>query len=396
MPVLSAAMPIMLLVVFVDLVGFGIVIPLLPFFAKRFAASPFEVTAMLSMYSLLQLVSAPLWGRFSDRNGRKPALYASIIASIISYRWMSHADALWMLFAARALQGASAGNISVCQAYIADVTSPQTRARGMAAMGGAFGLGFMCGPFIGGVLAGPHPTSFSVSLPGYAAALFSALALVIAVFSLKESFPPERRAALRPPIGRFAQIGEAFSRPRLRILMALFFATTFAFAGMETTFGLWGHDRMHWGPQQVGYMFGFVGATLVVMQSGVVRRLAKTIPEERLLISGLVLITIGLFLLAIAASLPIALLANFLLASGIATTSPMITSLVSREADEMEQGVILGVNQSVGSFARVTGPALAGLAYTVGGSALPYFLGAAIMLAPIWLAMGLVRDRVPA
>ena len=178
--------------------------------------------------------------------------------------------------------------------------------------------------------------------------------------------------------------------------MALFFATTFAFAGMETTFGLWGHDRMHWGPQQVGYMFGFVGATLVVMQSGVVRRLAKTIPEERLLISGLVLITIGLFLLAIAASLWVALLANFLLASGIATTSPMITSRVSREADEMEQGVILGVNQSVGSFARVAGPALAGLAYTVGGSALPYFLGAAIMLAPIWLAMGLVRDRVPA
>lgn len=389
-------MPIMLLVVFIDLVGFGIVIPLLPFFAKRFAASPFEVTAMLSMYSLFQLFSAPLWGRFSDQYGRKPALYASIVASIASYLWMSHAGALWVLFAARALQGASAGNISVCQAYIADVTTPQTRARGMAAMGGAFGLGFICGPLIGGVLAGPHPTDFSVTLPGYAAALFSLLALVIAALALKESFPAERRATLGPRLGRIAQIADAFSRPRLRILMALFFVTTFAFAGMETTFGLWGHDRMHWGPQQVGYMFGFVGVVLVVMQGGVVRRLAKTIPEERLLTVGLLLITLGLFLLALASSLWLAVLANFCLASGMATTSPMISSLVSREAGALEQGVILGVNQSVGSFARVAGPAFAGIAYTVGGSALPYFLGAAIMVAPIWLAMGLVRDRVAA
>ncbi len=389
-------MPIMLLVVFIDLVGFGIVLPLLPFFAKRFGASPFEVTMMLSTYSLGQLVSAPLWGRFSDRNGRKPALYASMIASILSYLWMSHASAFWMLVAARAVQGASAGNISVCQAYIADVTTRETRARGMAAMGGAFGLGFMCGPLIGGYLAGPSPTEYTATLPGYGAALFSLAALVIAAFALKESFPPERRARMGVQPGRLAQIADAFGRPRLRILMSLFFATTFAFAGMETTFALWGHDRLGWGPQQVGYMLGFVGLTLVLVQSGFVRRLARTIPAERLLTVGLVLVALGLLFLALAHSLAFATLASFLLAAGMGTCSPMINALVSREADELEQGAILGVNQSVGSLARVAGPALAGLAFNVGGAGMPYFLGSLIMILPIFLAMGLVRDRVPA
>ena len=386
----------MLLVVFIDLIGFGIVLPLLPFFGQHFGASPFQVTLLGATFSLFQLISAPLWGRFSDQRGRKPALYASLVTSVLAYLWMSHASALWMLFAARALQGASAGNIAVCQAYIADVTTPENRAKGMGMMGAALGFGFICGPALGGLLAGSSPTSFSVALPGYAAALFSALALMLAVSILKESLPPEHRAAKSSSKGRLAQISDAFSRPRLRILMTLFFASTFAFAGMETTFALWGHARLDWGPQQVGYVMGFVGITLVFVQGGLVRQLSKRMPEARMLLIGLVFIALGLLLLALAFHLWLALIANFCLALGMGLTSPSISALVSREASALEQGSILGVNQSVGSLARVVGPAFAGAAFNLGGPGAPYFLGCAIMLVPIYLAMGLVRHPVKA
>ncbi len=170
-------MPTLFLIVFVDLVGFGLVIPLLPFYAVRFAASPQEVTALLAVYSLAQLVTAPLWGRLSDRIGRRPILLASLTASVLAYLWLGGATALWMLFAARAFSGACAGNIAAAQAYIADVTAPEERARGMGLIGAAFGLGFIIGPALGGLIAGNDPATADVATPAWIAAGLSTLAL---------------------------------------------------------------------------------------------------------------------------------------------------------------------------------------------------------------------------
>jgi len=178
-------MPILFLIVFIDLVGFGVVIPLLPYYALRYDASAFAVTMLMASYSLAQFIAAPVLGRISDKVGRRPVLLASIACSIASYVWLGLADALWMLFAARLLAGAGAGNIAAAQAYIADVTPPEKRAKGMGMIGAAFGLGFTVGPAIGGLLAGPNPASADLARPAILAACLSAVALVITAARLK-------------------------------------------------------------------------------------------------------------------------------------------------------------------------------------------------------------------
>jgi DHA1 family tetracycline resistance protein-like MFS transporter len=383
----------MLLVVFVDLVGFGVIIPLLPFYGHQFGASPLTVTMLLSTFSGLQLIAAPFWGRLSDRFGRKPMVLLSLVTSILAYCWLAHADALWMLFAARALQGLSAGNISVTQAYVADVTTPENRAKGMGMMGAAFGLGFIVGPAIGGFLAGGDPHHFSVVRPSYAAAGMSALALVIALVTLKESLTPEQRAAATERSGRLSLIADAFGRPRLRLLMILFFTTTCAFAGMETTFGLWALERFGWGPRQVSTIFVWVGILLVLVQGGLVRQVSKRLGGPRMLLCGTIAIGVGLALLAASFTVTLGVIACSLLSIGMGFSQPATSSLVSLEAGAMEQGGILGVNQSVGSLARIIGPGIAGLAFDWGGPSAPYVLGALAMALSCVFALRVVRQH---
>jgi|HubBroStandDraft_1064217.scaffolds.fasta_scaffold00118_6 DHA1 family tetracycline resistance protein-like MFS transporter len=387
-------MIVMLLVVFVDLLGFGVIIPLLPFYGEHFHASPAAITTLMSTYSGVQLLSAPLWGRLSDRIGRRPVILISVTASILAYLWLSSADALWMLFAARAVQGLAGGNISVAQAYIADITTPENRAKGMGGLGAALGLGFVVGPAVGGLLAGGDPTNLNVALPSLAAAGLSAVALLIGLFRLKESLTPALRAQARKGPGRIAQIRDALGRPQLRILMILFFATTFAFAGMETTFGLWAYQRLDWGPQQVGIVFAVVGIVLVIVQGGLIGRITKRYGEARVLFVGTVGIGIGLALLAAATEPVLGIGASCCLALGMGLASPSIASLISREAAAAEQGGILGVNQSVGSFARIIGPAVAGQAYELGGPSAPYAVGAAVMVFSSFIAYHVVRRRL--
>src|SRR6202012_4753151 len=189
-------MAILFLIVFIDLVGFGIVIPLLPYYALHFQASPLEVTSMMACYSFAQFFASPFWGRMSDRVGRKPVLLVSLFCSVVSYIGMGLASSLWMLFAARLLAGAGAGNIAAAQAYITDSTTEENRAKGLGMIGAAFGLGFTLGPAIGGMLAGSNPTAESLARPAFAAALMSLIALVLTAILLKESLSPEQRAGL--------------------------------------------------------------------------------------------------------------------------------------------------------------------------------------------------------
>jgi MFS transporter, DHA1 family, tetracycline resistance protein len=385
-------MAILLLIVFIDLIGFGIVIPLLPYYALKFSASPLEVTAMMACYSFAQFFASPIWGRLSDRVGRRPILLISLTCSVISYLWLGFADALWMLFAARLLAGAGAGNISAAQAYITDVTDEKNRAKGMGMIGASFGLGFTLGPAIGGLLGGADVNSATLSHPAFAAALLSAIALVLALIFLKESLAPENRRAAAGP-GRIALAQEAFARPSLRHLIILFFLTTTAFAGMEATFALWANSGFGWGPRQVGFLFFYIGIVLVLVQGGLVGRLARSLGESRMALTGSVLLVLGLFGLPFSTDLPRLLVDMALLAIGFGILNPAVTSLVSRAAGSTERGGILGVNQSGQSLARILGPLIAGSFYGAAGRDAPYYVGAVIMVAVVVMAAALPRGE---
>jgi MFS transporter, DHA1 family, tetracycline resistance protein len=386
----AAQMPTLFLIVFVDLVGFGLVIPLLPFYALRFTASAQQVTLLLAIYSLMQLFTAPLWGRLSDRVGRRPVLMVSMAASVLAYFWIGSATALWMLFAARGLAGACAGNIAAAQAYIADVTKPEERAKGMGLIGAAFGLGFIIGPALGGLLAGNNPASPDVETPAWVAAGLSLLAFSGVALLLSESLPADRRGAGRS-LNRVVAILDVLRRPILSRLILTFFLVILAFAGMESTFALWAIGQFGWGPRQVGYVFAYVGILSAVLQGGLIGRLTHLFGEERLLICGLALIAVGLFVMPVARALVVLAVAVSALAIGMGLTQPSLNSLISRRAGPEEQGEVLGVSQSVSSLSRVLGPAAAGLFFGEFGRNAAFFLGAALVVGALCVAIKLVR-----
>jgi MFS transporter, DHA1 family, tetracycline resistance protein len=367
------AMPVLFLIVVIDLIGFGLVIPLLPFYAERFSASPQEVTTLMAVFSLMSMLTAPLWGRLSDRVGRRPVLMISMAAAALAYLWMGFASALWMLFAARALAGACAGNIAAAQAYVADVTTPENRAKGMGLIGAAFGLGFIIGPALGGVVAGNHLATADLRSPGLIACGLSVTALIGVVLLLRESLPAGATGRLRR--GRISALRDALGRKVLARLLAIFFLTILAFAGMEATFALWAMAQFGWGPAQCGYLFTYVGLLSAVMQGGLIGRLTARFGEERLLIVGLGAIATGLLILPLSRDLPLLLLATTGLSLGMGAMQPSLNSLISRRAGAGEQGEVLGVAQSVGSLSRVLGPLLAGALFAGFGRASPYFCG---------------------
>ena len=381
------------LTVFVDLVGFGIVIPLLPFYAEHFRAGPEMVTLVMASYSFMQFFFSPVWGRLSDRYGRKPILLVSLFGISLSYVWTGFADGLFELLAARALAGLMAGNLSAAQAYIADVTPPERRAQGMGLIGAAFGLGFIVGPALGGVLAGADPHNPHVLAPALCSAALSLAALAFAGVFLEESLPPEaRRAAgenLRP--GRLSLLASAWRTDDLRLLVLLFFLVTFAFAGLESTFAMWSERAFGWGATQNGYLFAYAGVLAALVQGGFMRKLAAVFGEKRLLIQGALALGLGLALIPFARSLPLLLVAMALVAYGGGTSNPSLNSLISLAAAKSMRGGVLGISQSAASLARILGPAFAGAVFTLTGRNGPYVAGALIMLLVLLLAIRLGR-----
>ena len=377
-------------IVFIDLVGFGVVIPLLPYYALEFHATPFEVTTMMACYSLAQFFASPLLGHLSDRLGRRPVILASLVCSVVSYLWLGFATQLWMLFAARLLAGAGAGNISAAQAYVADVTPPDQRAKGMGMIGAAIGLGFTLGPAIGGAVAGGDAQSAHLAWPAFVAAALSAAAFVLAFTRLEESLTNHPAVAR---VGRLAMAKAATLRPTLRLLLLLVFVSIAAFAGMETTFALWAHDGFGWGPFQVGMIFFYVGILLSALQGGAIGKLAKALGETKLVIAGASILAVGLLALTFAHALWWVLVACALLAIGMGMFSPSMASLFSQQAGEGERGGVLGLSQSAQSLARIVGPAVAGALYGGLGRNAPYYLGALLMAGVVWFALQLPRPE---
>jgi MFS transporter, DHA1 family, tetracycline resistance protein len=381
-------MPILFLIVFVDLVGFGLVIPLLPFYAERFAASPLQMTALFAVFSLMSLLTAPLWGRLSDRVGRRPVLMVSMAAASLAYVWMAYATELWMLFAARAFAGACAGNIAAAQAYIADVTPPEKRAKGMGMIGAAFGLGFIIGPVLGGVIAGDDIATADLATPCLIAAFLSFAAFLGVVLLLPESLTRPTRTDRR---GRMASMQAALSHPGLGRLLLVFFLVILAFSGMETVFAWWAIAQFGWGPRSTGFVFFYVGLLSAAMQGGLIGPLTRRFGEERLMLAGLGLIAFGLLLMPFAATLPFLLIAVSALALGMGATQPSIHSLISRRAEVDRQGEVMGVAQSAGALARVLGPIAAGALFAEFGRNAPFVWGALLVAAALAIGWRLHR-----
>ena len=351
---LSSPLGIVLLTVFIDLIGFGIVIPVLPLYAERYGASPLAIGALMGIYSAMTFVFSPILGRLSDRFGRRPVLFASLIGSAAGFVVMGAANALWMLFAARLIDGVTGGNISTAQAYIADITPPEKRARAMGLIGAAFGTGFILGPALGGVMS-----VISLSAPFYLAAGMALVNASMVYLRLPESLAREHRATARErtnvaDVFRHAQ-GWTFGA----ILVTYFFSVV-GFALMTTLYALFAQHRYGYDAIHVGFIFAFIGLIGASIQGGLIGRLVAAFGERRLATTGAAILAASLFSLPLTDSLATLLLASAGIAIGNSLMTPTLNALASRAAERSWQGRALGLMQSSGSLARLSGPLLAG------------------------------------
>ncbi|MBF0309424.1 MAG: MFS transporter [Magnetococcales bacterium] len=349
---------LLFLTVFLDLLGFGMVLPLMPLYASdaRFRATPAEVGALMAIFSAMQFLFAPFWGRLSDRVGRKPVLLIGLFGSSISYLLYGLAASLPMLFLARGLAGFMGANIAVAQAAMADLSPPEERARAMGFIGAAFGLGFILGPLFGGVLA-----PLGLAAAPLAAALVTLLNGLGTLFWL-----PESKAATATPSGRSHPLSRQTWRDAARFpgALAVCFCTglfTTFFAAFEVVLPLWGSRHEGWDMTTTGWVFTFVGMVVVIVQGGLMRPLVRRLGEKGLVRAGLFLVGTGLLLLGTwSQGWGSVLFALGLVACGAGLVNPGLSSLASLNADAASQGLILGLFQSMGALGRMTGPVVGG------------------------------------
>jgi multidrug resistance protein len=411
-----APLPTLFLTAFIDLLGFGLTIPLLPFYAQRYGANALQVTLLFASFSAMGFLFVPVWGELSDRVGRRPVLLTSILATAVSMALLSVADSYPLLLLSRILQGIMTANLSTLQAYIADVTEPEDRGRAMGMIGAAFGLGFILGPFFGGMLA-----AYSFRAPGLAAAVLALINFALALRNLPESLhlrnkayatseasadgegPRERapgpfglktitrvlvrQATLKP-------LREAMATPTLAPLVIVFFLQTFAFTNFESTFALFTQDRFHFGSRETGFLFGYLGLVVVIVQGGLFGRLSRTYADLSLARAGMLLVSVAMLLLMllpcgrtayalapassaefVRRALPLWLILPFA-SVGSALINPSLTAATSKRSSADKQGGTLGVQQSAGALARVLGPVTAGFAFDHMGSSAPMALAA--------------------
>ena len=378
--------------VLLDLLGFGMILPLLPFYPQRFGVSELDIGWLFASYSLAQLVFSPLLGRLSDRWGRRPVLLATLALSVAAHLLFAAAGSFTVLIVARSASGLAAANLGIAQAFIADVTTRANRSRGMGMIGAAFGLGFVLGPALGGVLG----RWGHVAVPLGAAAL-ALVNLLLALVWLPESRPREVRRTAPASAGRWfpgrALMRLAGERRTAFGLVLLFFVVTFAFAMMESTVALYCQDTFGFGQVQTSWLFVFLGVVMVIVQGGLVGRLTRLLGERRLIPLGIAAISLGLLLLPLARPplLGLLLAAPGLLALGLGLHNPSSLGLLSLLTPEEEQGQTLGLSRSFGALARVLGPLAGTWLYGSQGIGSPFHAGGFLLLAALVAALLLLR-----
>ncbi len=387
-------MPILLITIVLSGLGFGLVLPGMPFVAENLGASPALATFILGLYAWGQFVSTTVWGRLSDRIGRKPVLIITNGGTAIAYLLMAFAPNVWVLAAGRALSGLM-GGLAPAMAYVSDVTPPDRRAQGMGSVGAAMSLGFVVGPAIGGVLGGRDAATASLLLPGLVAFCIAAGTTLATVFFLKESLPSDKRASAVPSTSQAQRPGlrELLGRPLMTRLLVLGFFVYIAMAMFETIFPFWTKARFQWGPREVGLSFTWLAVVVGVTQGFLVGRLAPVIGEGRLAMAGLGAYAVGLAWMTQAPDWELMLVGVTFTAGGGGAFLTAMSSFVSKCAGAHERGLVLGTYQSASWAGRSVGPTLSGILFKEVGVQSPLAAGALIMLPCIaLLATIMARD----
>jgi MFS family permease len=387
------------LIVFVDILAFTLVIPLLAIYAEHLGATPFVATLLVSVFAVCQLVSGPMLGRISDRVGRKPMLILSQAGTLLGLLVMGSASSLWLLFLGRMLDGATAGNLSLAQAYIADNTRPEDRARSFAIIGIAFGLGFFLGPSMAG-----YVSQYGLHYPFHVAAGLSLLSIFCTMGLLPNQPPVARPAGAdsgpggeRLALTDWGTYAQYFERPILAGLLLQFLLFGFAFTTFTSGFALFSERTFHWHghpftPREIGYFFAYAGFLGIILQGGLIGRLVKRFGEPVLVSAGFVSMCGGFVLLGLTDQVPLLIVVATLVAFGQGVLRPTLTSLLSQSADPSEQGIVLGLSQSLTSIALVLAPPLGG--WLIGAGHLSTWAFVAALAAALgWLAAGWGSSR---
>ncbi len=376
---------LMALTILIDFTGFGLILPLLPFWAQHLGASPVGIGLLLTIYAAAQFVFTPLLGALSDRYGRKPIILLSLLIETLSLMLTALAGSFPILLFARLIGGLGASNIGSAQAVVADVTTPATRARGMGFIGAAIGLGFVIGPALGGMLA-----PLGTTLPFWVAAGVALInALLVALF-LPETRKTERARDRKSQEGfniLFSGWRNVFQRPVVLRLIAVNLLFTLAFTAMESIFALFTQHRFGWGAAENGYVFTFVGVIVIIMQGGLVGQLVKRWSEQNVLLAGLVLLATGLFVLALSTRLSWLLVGLGILSVGDGAVTPTISTLLSFASTAQTQGETLGFSQGMTGLGRSVAPLIATSAFALSGPATPFLGSGILMLLAVMLAL---------
>ncbi len=378
------ALVILLSVVFINIAGFGVVIPLLPFYASSFGAPAWQVIILFSAYSLGNFFAEPIWGKLSDRIGRRPVLMLTIFGNALTYVLLAFAPDLWIAMAIRFCGGILTGNISTIQGYLADVTPHEKRASRMGFMAAAFSLGFVTGPVLGGFLAQPALGTAGFRLPLLIAAGLALTAGIGVALFVRETRHVHKDAPRR---ARFEGLNDALAHPVIRRVLVVSLIAMAGFAGMEATFGLWTQRQFKWGPHEVSLCFLVIGITAAIAQSLLTGWMARRIGEAATLMTGLCLIALGFgFQPFVGQNWVIAVLGMIVVALGQSLAFPNIVAIISKSAPHDRQGEMLGLNTAAGALARIFGPLVAAPLFTGVGPSAPFAVAAGLCLPALFMA----------
>lgn len=395
-------------IVFVDLLGFSLILPLVPFYAKEFGASDTIIGLLVASYAAAQLIGAPILGRLSDRFGRRPVLLLSILGTIIGFVLLGIANSLWMLFASRILDGLTGGNISVAQAYITDITDEKNRARGLGLIGAAFGLGFIIGPALGGVFSSIGATmtagalNWTFALPAFIAGAVATLNWIAVLIFLPESLTEARRAAIaRNPNTAFSlgNLRQAFQRPRVGPLLQTRFFFSLAFAIFQTIFPLYALKRLGLQANQTAYILTYVGILVALVQGVAIGRLSARFQERQLIFFSTALMTLALLAWAFTPSVIVLLIVLIPLAFSGGVLNTVVNSSLTKVVRVEEVGGILGLAAALESATRVISPTLGGILLDYLGSWAPGIMGAfitALLTFYVWRRIYQQTEALPA
>ena len=380
--------------VFIGLMGFGVLLPVFPFWGRALGADPTIITIALGAYSLGQFIGSPFWGAMSDRYGRRPVLLISLFGGMISYLIMAQATNIWMLGAARLFGGLMAGNIAVAFAYVGDVVPEAQRPRAMGMLGAAFGLGFIFGPAIGGLVAGAAPGAVEFARVAYVAAAITAVAVIGVFIQLPESLTPERRAATKAAGGGPAIATVLRAKPAVMGLIVLGLLVIGSAAMMETTFALFADARLGWTPRQVGLSFGLIGTISAVLQAVGAAPLARRFGANRVALIGIASYAAGLTGMGLAVGGTAVLAALAVTAIGVGVFNPAFQTLVASTTNDDDRGIVNGLTQGGSAMGRIIGPAISGAMFQHIGPAAPFLAGAAAMVLAFAVAVAAGRKVV--